>query len=140
MDSEAPIVILEEKECWDRLAGAEFGRLAYHLPGETHIVPINYVVHEGRLLFRTSEGSKLLGVVMNGDVALEIDEFADETAWSVVARGRATLLAEDQAHVSDALPLRPWVDALRFNVVAIDVTEVTGRVFRLHRPWLKMTP
>jgi nitroimidazol reductase NimA-like FMN-containing flavoprotein (pyridoxamine 5'-phosphate oxidase superfamily) len=144
--SENPVHEMHELECWERLRSREFGRLAYHLLDEVHIVPINYTVASGRrLLFRTTAGSKLLGVVMHADVAFEIDGFElggpavdgleSERAWSVIARGRAERVEGRQAREADALPLRPWVDTPKDEVVAIVVTEVTGRTFDLYRPW-----
>ena len=38
------------------------------------------------------------------------------------------------------MPLRPWVDTLKYNVVEIEITEISGRAFHLHRPWLHMLP
>ena len=88
-----PITRLGTEECWEFLRRHEFGRLAHHLADEVHIAPVNYAVdHDpatGRrsLLFRTAEGSKLLGVVMNPDVAFEVDEIVGESATSIVLRG-----------------------------------------------------
>lgn len=133
---------LDEQECWKRLRATEFGRLAYHLTDEVHIAPVNYAVDGGRIIFRSAEGSKLLGVVMDKDVAFEIDLIDDEAerAWSVVARGAAELLEGQQARDTDNLRLRPWVDEAKYNVVAITVTEISGREFRLARPWRHMVP
>ena len=86
------VVTLPEEEAWEFLHGRMFGRLAYHLVGEVHIVPINYAVVDGQVVFRTAPGSKLLGVVMNEDVAFEVDEIGDDRATSVVVRGAARLL------------------------------------------------
>lgn len=134
MTNDDPIHELSESQCWERLEAGEFGRLAYHLIDEVHIAPINYTVASGhRLVFRTAEGSKLLGVVMHGDVAFEIDNLASEQAWSVVARGRARKLEGQEARDADSLPLRPWIHTPKFIVVSIDVTEVTGRLFNLDR-------
>ena len=58
-------------------------------PDQVHITPINYVVDKDTLLFRTAEGSKLLGVVMDEDVAFEIDGENGHIAWSVIVRGTA---------------------------------------------------
>ncbi|QFG69880.1 pyridoxamine 5'-phosphate oxidase family protein [Ornithinimicrobium pratense] len=134
--------VLDEQACWTRLANAEFGRLAYHLADEVHIAPVNYAVREGSIFFRTAEGSKLLGVVMNEDVAFEIDHIVDdeEVAWSVVARGKARILEGDAARQADHLRLRPWVDNHRYNVVAIAVDEITGREYHLARPWRHILP
>lgn len=125
-------------ECWEALRGDEFGRLAYLLGDEINLVPINYAVDRDTLLFRTAEGSKLLGVVMHPEVVFEIDRFAEKEATSVVVRGEARKLEEDEAHRADNLPLRPWVDTQKYNVVEIRATQLTGRRFVLHRPWLHM--
>lgn len=142
MSQSDPITVLSTDDCWERLRGQEFGRLAYHLTDEVHIVPINYAVDEGRILFRTAEGSKLLGVVMDTDVAFEIDLVDEEAevAWSVVARGRASVLEGDPARQADNLRLRPWIDTEKFNIVAVEVDELSGRQFRMSRPWRQMIP
>lgn len=139
MDSN-PVRELTDEECWELLSAHELGRLGFRLLEQVHVVPINYTVDEDTLLFRTAEGSKLLGVVMHGDVVLEIDDHDDHDAWSVIVRGVAQLLDEASAHRADNLPLRPWVDNPKYNVVEIVPTEITGRAFRLHRPWLRMVP
>ncbi|MFX0539901.1 pyridoxamine 5'-phosphate oxidase family protein [Ornithinimicrobium sp. Y1847] len=137
-----PMSVLSQEECWRRLEALEFGRLAFHLADEVHITPINYAADEGRLVFRTAEGSKLLGVVMNEDVAFEIDQVDDEQerAWSVIARGKAQILKGKEARDADNLRLRPWISTEKFNVVAIEVDEVSGREFQLARPWRRMMP
>lgn len=126
---------LSERDCWELLAKARYGRLAYHLAGEVHIVPINYITSTAtrRLIFRTAEGSKLLGVVMDHDVAFEIDDVVGDVAWSVVARGHAALLEGDEARATDDLPLTTWVGETKHYVVSVDVSEVTGRRYELTR-------
>ncbi len=141
-----PITSLGPEECWDLLHGHEFGRLAFHLLDQVHLTPINYAVDrdlatdERTLLFRTAEGSKLLGVVMNDDVAFEIDDYDGEQAWSVIVRGRARKLEEDEEHRAENVPLRPWVATAKYNVVEIAVTEISGRRFDLSRPWKHILP
>lgn len=127
---------LHPEESWEFLRAHEFGRIAFHLLDEVHIVPINYVVDGHRLIFRTAPGSKLLGLKMNADVAFESDEIDGEHATSVVARGTAHELSGERASVAEQLPLRPWVDTPKMRVVAIEVTEITGRRFDLSRPWM----
>ncbi|CCH79508.1 conserved hypothetical protein [Nostocoides japonicum T1-X7] len=141
-DDETAVRALDDTECWELLRGEEFARLAFHLAGEVHIVPLNYATDGGRLFFRTAEGSKLLGVTMNDDVALEIDHFDDEAekAWSVVVRGNATVLEGSAADVVEELPLRPWVPTAKYVVVAITPGEITGRAFRISKPWQHMIP
>jgi nitroimidazol reductase NimA-like FMN-containing flavoprotein (pyridoxamine 5'-phosphate oxidase superfamily) len=140
MSDEEPVGVMTPDECWDMLRANEFGRLAYHLAGEVHLTPINYAVDHDTLLFRTAEGSKLLGVEMNPDVAFEIDEFDEHHARSVVLRGVARHLGEDEEHRAENVPLRPWVPTLKYDVVEIRPTEISGRQFELSRPWLHIIP
>lgn len=139
-ENENPVTKLSDEQCWELLHGNEFGRLAYHLAGEVHLVPINYATDGERLFFRTAEGSKLLGVVMNEDVAFEVDKVDDDAAMSLVLRGKARLLEGDEEHVVEGLPLRPWVPTLKYNAVAITPNdgEMTGRSFSLSKPWTTM--
>lgn len=122
---------MDEQQCWERLRAGQVGRLGYHLVDEVHIVPVNYVVDGERLVFRTKPGSKLLGVVMDSDVAFEIDGGDSHRPWSVLARGRARVLEGDEARAAEALPLRPWVSTDRFTFVVIEVDTLTGRQFEL---------
>ena len=141
MTEHSPVTELDDEASWSMLHDQEFGRLAFHLADEVHLVPINYAVDDRRrLVFRTAEGSKLLGLTMNADVAFEIDEYTEDLARSVVVRGRARELQGSEADETEQLPLRPWVEGAKFNVIAVEVDEITGRRFELTRPWLHMTP
>ena len=126
-----PVTTLSDDECWELLEAEEFGRLAYRLVDEVHIVTINYVCDERAMLFRTASGNKLLAAAMHSAVALEIDWHDDHTAWSVVARGHLRQLEEDEEHRVESLPLHPWVPTLKYDVVELVPETVTGRFFRL---------
>jgi nitroimidazol reductase NimA-like FMN-containing flavoprotein (pyridoxamine 5'-phosphate oxidase superfamily) len=132
--TESPVTTLSAEECWELLEAEEFGRLAYRLVDEVHVVPINYLADERSLLFRTAGGNKLLAAALNSDVAFEIDWHDDRSAWSVVARGQLRRLPEDQEDRVEGLPLHPWVPTLKYNVIELIPTDVTGRFFRLQRP------
>jgi nitroimidazol reductase NimA-like FMN-containing flavoprotein (pyridoxamine 5'-phosphate oxidase superfamily) len=129
-----PVVELTTEECWELLEADEFGRLAYRLVDEVHLVPINYVLDGRAILFRTTSGNKLLGAALHSDVAFEIDWHDEVAAWSVVARGRLRRLEEDEEHRIDELPLHSWLPTLRYDVVELTPEVVTGRRFRLRLP------
>ena len=131
---------LTPAECWEMLEQEEFGRIAFRLVDEIHITPINYAVEGGSLLFRSAEGEKLLAIVMGSEVAFEVDRYSEDFARSVVVRGSARLLPEDEAHRADNIPLRPWVPELKYNVVELVPKVVSGRAFSLSRPWLHLRP
>lgn len=139
MDAENPISELTADECWEMLRSHSFGRLAFHLGPEVHLTPINYAVEGRKLLFRTAPGNKLVGVTMNSDVVFEIDEYDAVSARSVIVRGVARRLDEDQQHRADEVPLRPWVPTQKYEVVEIDPDEITGRAFYLDTAGLDTT-
>jgi nitroimidazol reductase NimA-like FMN-containing flavoprotein (pyridoxamine 5'-phosphate oxidase superfamily) len=131
---EEPVATLSTEECWELLELEEFGRLAYRLVDEVHLVPINYVADEGALLFRTASGSKLLAAALHSDVAFEIDWHDEHAAWSVVVRGRLRRLHEDEVHRVEDRLLEPWVPTLKYEVIELTPESVSGRRFLLRRP------
>ena len=67
--------ILESEECWALLEARHLGRLAFVDQDGPIVLPINYVVVDGVVIFRTDAGSKLakaetLGVPVIDEVAL----------------------------------------------------------------------
>lgn len=131
MDADDPVRVLDEQECWDRVAAAPFGRLAMSVFDDVDIVPVNAVLSRGDLYFRTAPGSKLAELTANPRVAFEIDGFDDDSAYSVVVKGTAERL-ELQAEIDAAeeLPLRPWIPTLKYRWVRIRPDSVSGRAFR----------
>lgn len=133
-DVNEPVQQMTEEQCWERLRSTTFGRLATAAVGDVQITPINYVVHEGRLVFRTAEGSKLASLVVASRVAIEIDDVTADTAWSVIGKGDAHVVHNmDEADRLEALGLHPWVDTRKEVFVLVDLDEVSGRVFALAR-------
>ncbi len=125
---------LSTEECWSLLGDAAVGRLAVDNGGRPDIFPINYIVHDASIVFRTGPGTKLAASVLMNYVAFEIDGYlpADRSAWSVVVKGRAHQI-ERMQNVYDAqdLPLFPWVVSDKPDFVRITADEVTGRRFHV---------
>lgn len=58
------------------------------------------------------------------------DEVRDGTARSVVVHGTARELdAAAEKDEIDSLPLRPWIPTVKYNIVEITPSEITGRQF-----------
>jgi len=127
LSEDQPMVELTVDECWDLLAGAEVGRLAYRLVDEIHLVPINYVVEDRSILFRTAAGNKLLAAEMESEVAFEIDWVGEDSAWSVLARGHLRHLDESEEDRLADLQTHPWGPSLKYDQVALAPAVVTGR-------------
>lgn len=129
-----PIEILSDDQCWDLLGSVSVGRLAVDIAGQPEIYPINFVVDDRHVYFRSAAGTKLAGAVLSGRVAFEIDGYEpdEHVAWSVMVKGRASLV-ERMMEVFEAeeLPLFPWVAFPKPDIVRITPTEVTGRRFHV---------
>lgn len=133
MDAENPIEPMSAAEAWAMLARHRLGRLAFHLGSEVHLVPLNYGVTDRRIYIQTGAGSKLVGVLMNADVVFEIDEHDEHHAQSVIARGSARRLDQDEQYRVAAADIRPWVPTYKDEFIEIAVEEITGRRFFLDR-------
>ena len=62
------------------------------------IFPVNYRVVDGAIVYWTSPGSKMSAAVAGAVVAFEVDDYqlADRTGWSVLAVGRADVVADPE--------------------------------------------
>jgi len=125
---------LSTPRCWDLLDSCEVGRLAVCTGGYPDIFPINYVVDDRSIVFRSAEGTKLAAAVLGRAVAFEVDEYDPDhgEAWSVVAKGPAIELGPvvDLFAAAD-LPRFPWHASSRPRYVRIRPNEVTGRRFEV---------
>ena len=133
MDADDPMEELSLDECCERLEAGEFGRLGFRLVDEVHVVPMNYVVDDRTLLFRTTAGNKLLSAAMHAEVAFEIDWYDETSAWSVMVRGRARRLDDRELHRLDAVSAVPWVSTQKLEAIELAPEVVTGRRFLLQR-------
>jgi len=134
---------LAKSECWEFLRGQVVGRLAVVVDGHPDVFPINYVVHNGSVIFRTADGTKLHGSVSHTPVAFEIDGYntSTEQAWSVVLRGRAQEL-EPMTGLAEAkaLTLEPWQAGGKNHLMRINTLNLSGRRFHVTRPDIWTTP
>ena len=129
-ESKETVHVLSDQECWERLGQQELGRLVTHVGDVLDIFPVNYVVDDKSLLFRTAEGSKLTELTVNSEVLFEVDDHTEAEAWSVVVRGRAHAL-ETSAEVerADGLALKPWIPTVKYVYVRIQPDSLSGRAF-----------
>jgi nitroimidazol reductase NimA-like FMN-containing flavoprotein (pyridoxamine 5'-phosphate oxidase superfamily) len=119
---------LTTDEAWELLGSTELGRIGLSVGGHPDIFPVNYIAGEGRITFRTGEGTKLSEIAVNENVAFEADDHDDQRGWSVVAKGTArVLVSTHDIAAADELSLRPWIPTMKYNYVEIAVTEISGR-------------
>ena len=130
------LVTIDPDECVRLLDEAPWVRIGFVVDGAPSVLPINVLLHDEAIFFRTAAGSKLGTAASAGAVAIQADG-GDESArvgWSVVANGTASIVTDPA--VEEALlarPFEPWAlpDDARFWV-RVDVDSVSGR--RIVRP------
>jgi uncharacterized protein len=129
--TDEPVTILSEDESWRRLSGVALGRLVTSFAGEPEIFPVNFVVQDRTVLFRSSEGTKLFSAVANHTVLFEADDHNVAEGWSVIVRGRAKVLRTDaEIEEAEKVQLMPWTAIRKVHYVRVTPSEITGRHFR----------
>ena len=132
--AESALEILGEEESWHLLASADLARLAVSIDDGVDIFPINYVVADRVIFFRTAPGSKLMDLTAHPIVALETDGTHNRRRWSVVVKGSAVRLGSDEEiEASGVLSLHSLVPTEKWNYVRITVSSITGRQFTSSR-------
>lgn len=124
---------LAHNECWELLRSVQVGRLAVWVESHPDIFPINFVVDSG-IVFRSGEGTKLVGALSDSPVAFEVDGYDVDTsqAWSVVVKGEVESIHETQDVLdSFALPLFPWHAGKKDHFARIIPHSVTGKRFKV---------
>jgi nitroimidazol reductase NimA-like FMN-containing flavoprotein (pyridoxamine 5'-phosphate oxidase superfamily) len=128
---ENPVRVLGDDEAWDLLSSVALGRLVTAGGGQLEIFPVNFVTLAHSVLFRTAEGTKLFGAMMNDSVLFEADDHTGVGGWSVVIRGIARVLSTaEEIREADRTQLMPWIPTEKLRYVRITPHEVSGRYFR----------
>jgi nitroimidazol reductase NimA-like FMN-containing flavoprotein (pyridoxamine 5'-phosphate oxidase superfamily) len=142
-DPGSGVAILDASACWLLLRSTEVGRLAVAVADHPDIFPVNFLVDQGTIVFRTAEGSKLAAVVTSPIVAFEADGYEPEAgeAWSVVLKGRAQEIKRLHDLVETvAFPLFPWQAGPKHRFVRIVPEDISGRRFHIVDPSSWRTP
>ncbi|MCV7065153.1 pyridoxamine 5'-phosphate oxidase family protein [Mycolicibacterium farcinogenes] len=126
-----PVAILSERESWDLLDGVALGRLVTAVDDEAHVFPVNFVVQNRTILFRTAAGTKLISAAINNQVVFEADDHNSAEGWSVIVRGIArTLRTDEELDEAERAQLLPWTATTKTHYVRVSPVRVTGRRFR----------
>lgn len=130
------IETLDEAECLRRISPGGIGRIAYQSRFGLAVLPVNYRMLDGAVLFRTAEHSPMDEDLRTGiagadlHVAFEIDDIdaANRQGWSVLIQGAAHLVqpgAEREAALRAGVD--PWPGGERELFVRIVPARMTGR-------------
>lgn len=122
---------LSHVQCWELLGESGIGHLGLRAhPHGVDIMPINYLIHERQLYFRTAPGTKLMELTEHPYVTVQVEQWRDGRWSSVVLKGRAQRLAHDDeilsSGVSELVTSGPGDKA---NYVRVVPDAITGRTF-----------
>jgi hypothetical protein len=124
---------LGEAECLELLRTKSVGRVAFSDDTGPVVLPVNFVVVSGSILFRTSPYATIAAGLDNATAAFEVDDIDDflQGGWSVLVRGRAGYVDDDEEipRGHDDRP-DPWVEGVRSLYIRVTPTTITGR--RIH--------
>lgn len=130
-EEKPPGEILPESECWSLLGSVSLGRLVTAADGIPEIFPVNFVVQRKTLLFRTAQGTKLVSTAVNRDVLFEADDHNVAEGWSVIVRGVArTVHDDDDLEEAKRAQVLPWTAHTKDHYIRVLPRRVTGRRFR----------
>lgn len=125
------LTALDRDECVDLLGTTAIVRIGFVADGRPSVLPVNHLLHDGAIYFRTAPGSKLGTAAADSQVAVEADEGHDttRTGWSVVAHGQAHIVTDDaEVEALLAYHFEPWaLPDDRAFWVRVDVDDVSGR-------------
>lgn len=121
--------IVHRKECLRLLDGQKVGRLGFLVGDQPMILPVNYAVEAGVVVFRTGEGSKLDAAV-GSKVAFEVDDIdvSTRSGWSVVIQGVAEDITDsDDWFVESLRQVSTWRPGAADHYVRITPSVMSGR-------------
>ena len=123
---------LDEDQCLKLISEGGIGRIAYVGRFGPAVLPVNYELLDGAVVFRTAANGPLDEDLRTGiegadyKVAFEIDsiDLATRRGWSVLIQGPAHHLAGDER---GGIRVEAWAPGDREMFVRIVPSRITGR-------------
>ena len=141
--AEPVVELLDEAECLRLISAGGVGRIGYTGRFGPTVLPVNYALFEGTIVFRTGQDSPMGEDLRTGiahaesKVAFEIDEISQGTreGWSILVQGSAHPVdseAERAAVVQSGV--ESWAGGEKELFIRIVPTRMTGRRIRRTEP------
>ncbi len=136
---ESRIEPLSEAECLALIRPGGIGRIAYHGRFGQTVLPVNYELFDGTIVFRTGQDSPMDEDLRTGiaraeyQVAFEVDDIdkAAKDGWSVLVQGSAHHVDSETERISARQSgVEPWAGGQKEHYVRIVPTRITGRRIR----------
>ena len=125
---------LSRKECLRLLASVPVGRIGLTIAALPALLPVNFALLDGDVVFRTVDGAKLHAATVGRVLAFEADGYASNgrSGWSVLVQGVSRLVTDPtELHRALQATVEPWaVDGAADQIVRIPSTVVSGHQFQ----------
>ena len=126
---------LDEDQCLSLIAGGGIGRIAYTSRFGPAVLPVNYALQDGAVVFRTAAHGPLDEDLRTGiadadyKVAFEIDSIdsAAQEGWSVLIQGPAHHVTGTGEDAVRKAGIESWAPGDRELFVRIVPSRITGR-------------
>jgi len=126
---------LDEDTCLQLISPGGIGRIAYSSRFGPAVLPVNYTLHGGAVVFRTAEHGSMdedLRTGMAGaeyKVAFEIDDIdlARRVGWSVLIQGPAHHVTAAERDAAVKAGIETWAPGERELFIRIVPSRITGR-------------
>jgi nitroimidazol reductase NimA-like FMN-containing flavoprotein (pyridoxamine 5'-phosphate oxidase superfamily) len=123
---------MREAECRRLIEPGGIGRVAFELDGRLSVIPVNFAVLDGSVIFRTEPTTAVARYAI-GPVSFEVDRIDEgmREGWSVLISGRARHADATESHrLHRTLTVDPWAGGDREVYVVIDPEHISGRRIR----------
>ncbi|MEV0354143.1 pyridoxamine 5'-phosphate oxidase family protein [Nonomuraea sp. NPDC050680] len=129
---------IEAEECLRLIAPGGIGRVAFNGSYGLTVLPVNYKLHDGAIVFRTAHGGPMDQDLRTGlegveiKIAFQVDRIdeAQRTGWSVLIQGPAHHIPPDDLSQVTGSGVTPWAGGDRELYIRVIPHRVTGR--RIH--------
>jgi nitroimidazol reductase NimA-like FMN-containing flavoprotein (pyridoxamine 5'-phosphate oxidase superfamily) len=133
-DRRADFEELDREDCLALLRDEPVGRVALTARALPVVLPVNFALMEGDIVWRSAQGTKLNDASAGFVVAFEADHYDPERklGWSVMIQGLAHVI-EDAEELAQAreLPLESWaLEGAADRYVRLVPNVVTGTRIR----------
>jgi nitroimidazol reductase NimA-like FMN-containing flavoprotein (pyridoxamine 5'-phosphate oxidase superfamily) len=127
---QAHLRTLAREECLELLQQVVVGRIGYVTDGVAIILPVNFTVLDGDIVFCTAKGSTLKWLSLRGRLSFQADEsrWADCEGWSVLIHGVAREVTDpSELEMLRRGTLRSWLRSPAEHWVRIRIETISGR-------------
>lgn len=126
----AQMVELEESTCWVLLGDHGIGRVALTHEDGPVVLPVNYQILDGEVMFSTGESSPL-ATAAGTEIAFEADHIDDafSKGWSVLLVGPVRAVTDEATaeQLRKAAYSTPWAGEERKHIMVLAPRRITGR-------------